>query len=93
MGGGGVVSVRIYDKYRGSFNVCNIRNQIFFCVTDLKKKAIFFHSWLVMDAVKIKWWQKLYLFSHTLKFNIKSFRLLFFQFVLGNGWFCFEKQN
>lgn len=90
MGGGGVVSFMTNTEVVLMYVIFVIK--FFFCVTDFKKSSIF-HSWLVMDAVKIKWWQKLYLFSHTLKFSIKSFRLLFFQFVLGNGWFCFEKQN
>lgn len=90
MGGGGVVSFMTNTVVVLMYVIFVIK--FFFCVTDFKKSNIF-HSWLVMDAVKTKWWQKLYLFSHTLKFNIKSFRLLFFQFVLGNEWFCFEKQN
>lgn len=91
MGGGGLVTFMTNTVVVLMYVIFVIK--FFFVYKLILKKAIFFHSWLVMDAVKIKWWQKLYLFSHTLKFNIKSFRLLFFQFVLGNGWFCFEKQN
>lgn len=92
MGGGGVVSFMTNTVVVLMYVIFVIK--FFFVYKLILKKAIFFTlGWSVMDAVKIKWWQKFYLFSHTLKFNIKSFRLLFFQFVLGNGWFCFEKQN
>lgn len=54
----------LYDKYSGSFNVCNIRNQIFFCVTDFKKKQYFLTlgwSWMLLKLNN----GKSYIYFHT----------------------------